>query len=484
MNENSKTYARIKSITMRNFRNIEYGKVEFPNANMDNLYKDDVSILGLYGQNGSGKTSLVMAIGMLKVALSGRRVDDVYHGCVKTGCKFAELEYEINMVNEEKIEFTIVYSFHLFHEKTKVERDGELVEINILRIGNEVFKMNAFRDGKKEYSRIKTIIDTNPGASSKGYAFGNDTSYISIFGKDKELARKVDNIRAVAYNESTSFIFNPSIFELWMEYIKDEYILHALQMTFMFGNFYLHIVDTAFTGLNNMNQFVPIMLWAIDEGMGPKMVKAVLPSGNGEAARIPAQEDKFFNDAITSLNEVLTEIVPGLQIDLQNMGDAFDEKGRPLKSYMVFSNRKGVRIPFNRESDGIRRIISILSLLIAVYNQHSMTVVVDELDAGIYEYLLGEMLKVISKSGKGQLVFTSHNLRPLEVLPAKYICFTTTNPELRYTKVQISGNSNLRDCYYRMIILGSDDEELYDSTDSSEIELAFYNAGRIQDKEL
>ena len=41
---------------------------------------------------------------------------------------------------------------------------------------------------------------------------------------------------------------------------------------------------------------------------------------------------------------------------------------------------------------------------------------VDELDSGIYEYLLGECLEVMQDKAKGQLIFTSHNLRPLEIL--------------------------------------------------------------------
>lgn len=35
----------------------------------------------------------------------------------------------------------------------------------------------------------------------------------------------------------------------------------------------------------------------------------------------------------------------------------------------------------------------------------------------------------IDKTGKGQLLFTSHNMRPLEVLDNTNIYFTTTNPE-------------------------------------------------------
>ena len=66
----------------------------------------------------------------------------------------------------------------------------------------------------------------------------------------------------------------------------------------------------------------------------------------------------------------------------------------------------------------------------------SITLAVDELDAGIYEYLLGELLRIMQNSGKGQLIFTSHNLYPLETLESNSIVFTTTNPSARYTRIK------------------------------------------------
>ncbi|MEG1999454.1 MAG: hypothetical protein RR015_05515 [Bacteroidales bacterium] len=113
-----------------------------------------------------------------------------------------------------------------------------------------------------------------------------------------------------------------------------------------------------------------------------------------------------------------------------------------------------------------------------------MTVVIDELDAGIFEYLLGEILKIISESGKGQLIFTSHNLRPLEILDDKQICFTTTNPNNRFTKLNIQNTNNLRSVYYRDILLGGTDKPLlYDKTNNYEIALAFANAADGCDEE-
>lgn len=46
-------------------------------------------------------------------------------------------------------------------------------------------------------------------------------------------------------------------------------------------------------------------------------------------------------------------------------------------------------MPFRYESDGIRKIVSVLSLIIDAYNEQSCTIAIDELDAGVFEYLLG-----------------------------------------------------------------------------------------------
>ena len=132
----------------------------------------------------------------------------------------------------------------------------------------------------------------------------------------------------------------------------------------------------------------------------------------------------------------------------------------------------------DRISEGIKKIISILQLLVVVYNQKSITVAIDELDSGLFEYLLGELLRIISEKGKGQLIFTSHNLRPLETIDRGFVAFTTTNPENRYIRLtNVKENNNLRDFYYRDIVLGEQEDAVYDLTNNAEIALAFREAG-------
>ena len=87
---------------------------------------------------------------------------------------------------------------------------------------------------------------------------------------------------------------------------------------------------------------------------------------------------------------------------------------------------------------------------------------------------------MMSKEMKGQLIFTSHNLRILEMLDSKNIVCSTTNPYNRYIRlVGIEKNHNKRDFYIRAITLGGQKEELYDEDDLIAMGYAFRKAGKV-----
>lgn len=183
---------------------------------------------------------------------------------------------------------------------------------------------------------------------------------------------------------------------------------------------------------------------------------------------------------VNNMNIVLQQIVPGLTISLKDLGTQVMDDGKIGNRVQLMSHKNSKEIPLKNESDGIKKIISILQLLIVVYNNPSITVAIDELDSGIFEYLLGELLRIISEKGKGQLIFTSHNLRPLETIDRGFIAFTTTNPEMRYIRMsKVKDNNNLRDFYFRDIVLGEQNEELYEPTNNAEIAFAFREAGEV-----
>lgn len=86
---------RIVDITIQNFKNVVNGTISFENTRKN--YK--ASILGLYGQNGSGKTAMIDAIALLKLALSGLRISIKYADFINVDAEFAQIKYTLKVFN-------------------------------------------------------------------------------------------------------------------------------------------------------------------------------------------------------------------------------------------------------------------------------------------------------------------------------------------------------------------------------------------------
>ena len=198
---------------------------------------------------------------------------------------------------------------------------------------------------------------------------------------------------------------------------------------------------------------------------------------------LPKELYEPLKKVIAKMNPVLGELIPHLQLELKDMGEQVMKNGKEGMALEAISIRSNSKVPLRYESEGIKKIVAILNMFIAAYADPSITLVVDELDAGIFEYLLGELLAIFESSGKGQLIFTSHNLRPLETLQKKAIVFTTVNPQNRYIRLKnIKPNNNLRSVYYGDIQLGGTPESLYEKTNNMAIEYALKRITRPVDK--
>ena len=160
------------------------------------------------------------------------------------------------------------------------------------------------------------------------------------------------------------------------------------------------------------------------------------------------------------------------------MSQKIDVKGNVLYNVELISERDGRQFPTRFESEGIKKIISILSCLVSVYNNPMTSLVVDKLDSGVFEYLLGEILGIMAMEARGQLIFTSHNLRAFEILDNCNIICSTTNPKNRYVRLSgVQPNNNKRDFYIRSLSLGGQKESLYNGEDLENLGYAFRKAG-------
>lgn len=280
---------------------------------------------------------------------------------------------------------------------------------------------------------------------------------------------------------SRSFIFSHEFLtavRLQTENNDKDLLLYAalLEALAKYGKEELFIVNTRNSGMISLDA-QPFIFKYEDKSIGA-LGTVMLPLESPIV--IPQKMLSMVGKIICNMNIVLEQIIPKLTIKIKELGTELIDDGQTGVRIQLMSAKNSKEIALKYESEGIKKIISILQLLIVVYNQSSITVAVDELDAGVFEYLLGELLRIISEKGKGQLIFTSHNLRPLETMDKGFIAFTTVNPSNRYIRFNnVKENNNLRDFYYRDIMLGEQNEMVYEPTNNAEISFAFREAGEV-----
>lgn len=465
-----KRSVRIEKICIENFKNIRKGELDF--SNKRKAYKS--SILGLYGQNGSGKTALVDAIHVLKYTLSGQTLQDEYADYINIDSSYATLSFEFRVTIDEFI-YGVWYQFSLkkleYDEDTNFqEKAAEKVKYKV-EVFDEILSYSCFNGANKV--RKGPLINTK----TKD-VFIPKAKYEELVGNDKTKMVDLLVTKKMMQATSRSFIFSREMLNVFRKNCSNAEYLSLIESLVVFGNRELYIIKTKNSGLISMNALPLPFNYKGENTITYGNLMIPLDSA------IPIPEDAYdiVQKVIENMNIVLKQIVPDLTIDVVDLGTVLLKNGNMGRSIQLMSLKNGKAIPFKFESEGIKKIVSILQLLIVVYNNASITVAIDEIDAGIFEYMLGELLNIISEKGKGQLIFTSHNLRPLETIDKGFIAFTTTNPEKRYIRMtNVKGNNNLRDFYYRDIVLGEQNEQLYNPTNNFEIALAFREAGEAFD---
>ena len=473
---------RLTGIKLKNFKNVKYGELDFLNHRKS--YKS--SILGLYGQNGSGKTALIEALQILKSLLCGEAVPECFGDCINVEAEHAELQFTFDVfVPSVKGKYQVYYEFKMKKEKIEdVYNWGDKKsneQKSSLIIYDEILSYS-YEDKIKKI-RKAPLIDTCTES-----VFVPVSKYECLIGKNKDVMMDLLVAKRMAYKTSRSFLFSIELLkanrnrkvalekekgEIDLEFARHGMVLMRLAI---YGTSELFVINTSSSGLISLNS-LPLE-FAYDED--DNVVIGHLELRLDKPTVISSEEMEVVYKIINNMNIVLQQIVPGLTISLKDLGTQVMDDGKIGNRVQLMSHKNSKEIPLKNESDGIKKIISILQLLIVVYNNLSITVAIDELDSGIFEYLLGEILRIISEKGKGQLIFTSHNLRPLETIDRGFIAFTTTNPEKRYIRMsKVKDNNNLRDFYFRDIVLGEQNEELYEPTNNAEIAFAFREAGEV-----
>lgn len=472
---------RILECELKNFKNVDAGKVSFVNdvpvRNRAQLELHD--IMGIYGQNGSGKTAVVEALSILKDLLCGYQVNfDEYAGLLRAEGSIISTKLFVELEDEKYIA--------TYQVKLVPDSEDKLVALPEESIA--IQHWGARWNVEKRFDVVNPYYD-------KGALLDavEDVVLATKYAKDLKGIKFVDRFNVIALaaaQKCQSVFFNSVVFESNCENYPTEEVnsmelkesarsfLNVLKGLSQFGRSDFWVVGVNQLAEINSSDTIPLNV-RNESDIG--VVLGCIPLFQTGEGRIPADWYDLFSDSVEAINIALKAIVPGLQIHLEKGALETDDKGNRFYICNTYSVRDGRTFLTKYESEGIKRIISILNLLISVYNSPRFCLVIDELDSGIFEYLLGELMKVLNERAKGQLIFTSHNLRAMETLDMKNIVCSTTNPENRYIPLKgVQRTNNARDFYIRALVLGGQEEPLYDDEDMLALSYAFVKAGKSE----
>lgn len=476
---------KLKAVELENFKNVKYGKIEFKEDKESGKISN---ILGIYGQNGSGKTSVINTLNLFRIVISGQKLNPNFCNFISCDSKSAAITLEFRIIDKKET-YRVFYKFEI----RKTYKGGAFPEnINmeynkIMGLGDGTYNnedkeitVEVFRE-KLTYSKFednqwrKSITIVEYDMDDEDYTFRPIKNYREIANST---AKKVGFgiAKGLSQENGTSFIFSPKTFSLLLSSFaktspENSRIMATLRN---FAIFNLFVIQNDDLGAITTNRMIPLSFMLEDKKVN---MRGNIGLNLFDVSLIDMDKLETVKKILEQINVVLNTLVPKLKIEIKNYGKQTLNNSKEAFKVELLSVKNERKIPLKYESDGIKKIISILSVLIGMYNNESILVAVDELDAGIFEYLLGEILEILSKGAKGQLIFTSHNLRALEKLNKDLVVFTTTNENNRYISLNNAkvGN-NLRDFYYRGIMLGGQKEDLYDETNKYEINYAFRKA--------
>lgn len=447
------TYVRAKNF--KSLKNIEF--------NLNKTNENTNNFIAIYGENGSGKTNIVELFKFFQQITVSRTVDGVLTKLPKDFFEeyqkmLADVPNEINAISEfslnlkeyrtldedENTELEYHFKINGIKGIYCIKFNTEIVEESLYYL---VKKQNGFYFNiKKEEKEIKSTLNKN------------------VFINEKYREELVDNINK--YWGKYSFL-SLVVFELMEK--NREYVFNNINSR-MFD-----IIDRLFTMTIHVNK------WAL------KMIpdnyikdKKIMNLKSGKTSK-----DNL--NTIKKYENVLNVFFTQAYADIKGVEYKIEEQKDEILYKLYFKKLIGGKLKFvsvELESEGTKRIIEEFDTLIGAIMGE--TVVIDEIDNGIHDLLIKNIIMSIKDEINGQLIITTHNTLLLEVLPKECIYVLTTDYEgnkyinsIRDFGTKIQKNHNIRDLYFKGLFGGI---PTTDYVDFEEIKYALEDSTKDKEK--
>ena len=420
-------------IKAKNFKSLK--NIEFNLKRTKNIINDFIAI---YGETGSGKTNLVELFKFLQQMTIARTFDVSWNMLPK---EFFDLKDK--MVDKVPMEMKPIWELTLNLEEYRMLNEEEDTKIEY------GFKIN----GKEGFYSVKFNREI---VEEKLYFFVNKQNgyYFKLSKNGKEIQKELNN--NIFTNDKYNKELEDNIEKYWGKYSFLSLITFEMKdknEEFIVNNisFKLFEIINKLTSMTvHVNKW---FLKFVPDNYIRKLALLDLKEGIVSKDRI---------DQIKKYEEVLNIFFTQAYADIKSVKYTIEEKEDRIKYRLYFNKIIGgdlKSIPIELESEGTKRIVEEFDTLIGAIMGE--TVVIDEIDNGIHDLLMKNIILSIKDEITGQLIITTHNTLLLEILPKECIYILSTDYEgnknintIKEYGIKIQKNHNARDLYFKGLFGG------------------------------
>lgn len=419
----------IKSIEIKNFKTIKDSKIEFKR-----------NLSAIYGPNGTGKTAIIEVLDIMKSYF------------INPFMKCETLEKKILKgisIGEKNLIIDIIFSIDEFDYKILVEFNKYTDDSLYVSREELSFKET---NSKRKFKNIVKIVNNENLLSPEIYIENSTKNNFDILEKSI-----LSHIEGGAKRFINDFANLSSYLSLIMKYsnIKDiEKFSVPEKLSLVMTHFSkiekifldMVIITLEEQALYNLNLLIPMNIHT-NKVHGTLAVNYRDSIGNIYTEK----EAEILEETVKEINSIFSTIIPNSKLSTERKITSLE--GEELKvGVNIYVEREGRKLLLDQESTGVIKLVSLLSIILYYIKDKNAIVAIDEFDIHIFEYLLALFLEKVSLYAKGQLIFTAHNLLPMEKLDKESIIISTKDEKKGVSYVYLKGASvttNLRQKYLR-----------------------------------
>lgn len=386
-----------KKIVLHNFKS--FSDLEF---NLKGKKNKPMHMAMVFGENGAGKTNLMDSVRFLKRTthtFNDRRVFDV----LNQSRDLVNMELEGEADDSKEIGDAIHNLFDTIRKNlpgdswtlSNVVEEYRMAGAEEMAVGFvfetdgniSEYEMKFDSDGRVVYERLRSVIGSRMGnyytiaLGKEGVVSDLSGSFVTDTKYRKELGELIER-----YWGNNTFL----------SIMNDQYSVK--NKTFMDG--------AVIRGLDKIRKYLDSVIVDIPFDQTLPVWPHNIWDGWVDASR---------SWELDAYEKALDEFFTSICGDIRHVYYQRREKNGKIGYSLVFDKMIGGKIrsiPYVMESSGIKKLTRMFLALVGGVD--GMTVFIDEIDSGIHDLMINELLSKISESISGQFVFTTHNTELLE----------------------------------------------------------------------